>query len=138
MIAAGSYTIFGGLSAVAWVVLFNGVLLIFGGLIVFFLGVKAVPGGITEIIGTGERAHLMLPADHPVLPWTGMIAVAIVSSGFYYSSNQYITQRCLAARTEWDGKMGIVLAGFLAIPLALSVTWPGMIAYALNPNLTEG
>jgi len=27
-----------------------------------------------------------------------------------------------------------VPAGFLAIPLALSVTWPGMIAYALNPN----
>ena len=31
--------------------------------------------------------------------------------------------------------MGIVLAAFLAIPLALSVTWPGMIAFALNPNL---
>ena len=137
VIAAGSYTIFGGLSAVAWVDLFNGVLLIFGGLVVFFLGVRAVPGGIAEIIGTGERAHLMLPADHPALPWTGMIAVAIVSSGFYYSSNQYIVQRCLGAKTEWDGKMGVVLAAFLAIPLALSVTWPGMIAYALNPNLHE-
>jgi SSS family solute:Na+ symporter len=33
--------------------------------------------------------------------------------------------------------MGVVLAAFLAIPLALSVTWPGMIAYALNPNLEQ-
>ncbi|MFC1574060.1 SLC5 family protein [Candidatus Latescibacterota bacterium] len=137
VIAAGSYTIFGGLSAVAWVDLFNGVLLIFGGMLIFFLGVRAVPGGISEIIGSGDRAHLILPADHPTLPWTGILAVAIVSSGFYYSTNQFITQRCLGARSEWDGKMGIVLAGFLAIPLALSVTWPGMIAYALNPDLPQ-
>jgi SSS family solute:Na+ symporter len=134
---AGSYTIFGGLSAVAWVDLFNGVLLIVGGLLVFFLGVKAVPGGLAEIIGSGERAHLVLPADHPELPWTGILAVAIVSSGFYYATNQFITQRCLGAKSEWHGKMGIVLAAFLAIPLALSVTWPGMIAYALNPNLAH-
>ncbi len=137
VIVAGSYTIFGGLSAVAWVDLFNGVLLIAGGLLVFTLGVQAVPGGLTEIIGSGERAHLVLPADHPALPWTGILAVAVVSSGFYYSTNQFITQRCLGAKSEWHGKMGIVLAAFLAIPLALSVTWPGMIAYALNPNLEQ-
>ena len=121
----------------AWVDLFNGILLIGGGLFVFTLGVIAVPGGLSAIVGTGERAHLMLPADHPELPWTAMIAVAIVTGGFYYSTNQYITQRCLGAKTEWDGKMGVVLAAFLAIPLALSVTWPGMIAHAINPNLDD-
>jgi SSS family solute:Na+ symporter len=135
VLAAGSYTIFGGLSAVAWVDLFNGALLIGGGLLVFFLGVTAVPGGLPAVIGTGDRAHLMLPADHPELPWTGMLAVAFVMSGYYYSTNQFITQRCLGAKTVWDGKMGVILAGFLAIPLALAVTWPGMIAYALNPGL---
>lgn len=134
-LAAGSYTIFGGLSAVAWVDLFNGALLIGGGLLVFFLGFAAVDGGLPAIVGTGDRAHLMLPATHPELPWTGMLAVAFVLSGYYYSTNQFITQRCLGAKTVWDGKMGVVLAGFLAIPLALSVTWPGMIAHALNPRL---
>ncbi len=137
VIAAGSYTIFGGLSAVAWVDLFNGILLIVGGLFVFILGVFAVEGGLPAIIGSGDRAHLILSADHPELPWTGMLAVAFVMSGYYYSTNQFITQRCLAARTVWHGKMGIILAGFLAIPLALSVTWPGMIAHALNPNLAH-
>ncbi|NQT27520.1 sodium/solute symporter [candidate division KSB1 bacterium] len=137
VIAAGSYTIFGGLSAVAWVDLFNGVLLIGGGLLVFILGVLAVDGGFSAIVGTGERAHLILPADHPELPWTGMLAVAFVMSGYYYSTNQFITQRCLAAKNVWHGKMGVILAAFLAIPLALSVTWPGMIAYALNPNLAH-
>jgi SSS family solute:Na+ symporter len=135
VLAAGSYTVFGGLSAVAWVDLFNGALLIVGGLVVFVLGVLAVPGGLPAIVGTGDRAHLMLPADHPELPWTGMLAVAFVMSGYYYSTNQFITQRCLGAKTVWDGEMGVVLAGFLAIPLGLAVTWPGMIAYALNPGL---
>jgi len=134
-LTAGVYAIYGGLGAVVWTDMLQGILLIGGGILIFFLGVNAVPGGISEIIGTGERSHLVLPADHPELPWTGMILVAFVSSGFYYTSNQYITQRCLAAKTQWDGKMGIILAAFLAIPLALSVTWPGMIAYALNPNL---
>ncbi len=137
VIVAGSYTIFGGLSAVAWVDLFNGALLIIGGLVLFTIGVHHVPGGLAEIIGTGDRAHLILPASHPELPWTGIMAVAIVTGGFYYTSNQFITQRCLGARSEWDGKMGVVLAGFLALPLGLSVAWPGMIAYAINPNLTQ-
>jgi len=134
-LAAGVYTIYGGLSAVVWTDVLQGVLLIAGGILIFVLGVNAVPGGLSAIIGTGERSHLILSADHPVLPWTGIMIVSIVSSGFYYTSNQYIAQRCLGAKSQWDGKMGIVLAAFLAIPLALSVTWPGMIAYALNPNL---
>jgi len=137
VLAAGSYTIFGGMSAVAWVDLLNGLILIIGGLAVFIIGVFAVDGGLPAVIGSGERAHLMLPADHPELPWTGMLAVALVMSGYYYSTNQFMTQRCLSARSVWDGKMGVILAGFLAIPLALSVTWPGMIAYALNPHLAE-
>ncbi len=135
VIIAGSYTIFGGLSSAAWVDLFNGALLIGGGLLVFALGLAAVPGGLRAVVGTGERAHLILPASHPDLPWTGILAVAVVMSGYYYSTNQYITQRCLAARSQWNGKMGIVLAAALAIPLGLGVTWPGMIAHSLNPGL---
>ena len=135
VVVTGSYTIFGGLSSAAWVDLFNGALLVAGGLLVFFLGLNAVPGGLRAVVGTGERAHLILPASHPDLPWTGILAVAIVMSGYYYSTNQYITQRCLGAKSQWNGKMGVVLAAFLAIPLGLGVAWPGMIAHALDPGL---
>jgi solute:Na+ symporter, SSS family len=134
---AGSYTIFGGLSSAAWVDLFNGALLVAGGLLVFGLGLAAVPGGFKAVVGTGPRAHLILPASHPDLPWTGILAVAVVLSGYYYSTNQYITQRCLAGKSHWHGKMGIVLAAALALPLGLGVTWPGMIARALNPGLEQ-
>jgi SSS family solute:Na+ symporter len=87
------------------------------------------------VIGEGARSHLILPASHPDLPWTGILAVAIVMSGYYYSTNQYITQRCLGAKSQWHGKMGVVLAAALALPLGLGVAWPGMIARALEPGL---
>ncbi len=132
---AGSYTIFGGLRSAAWVDLLNGALLVGGGLLVFSLGLAAVPGGLKAVIGTGERAHLILPASHPDLPWTGILAVALVMGGYYYSTDQYITQRCLAAKSHWHGKMGVVLAAALALPLGLGVTWPGMIARAIEPGL---
>lgn len=132
---AGSYTIFGGLRSAAWVDLLNGALLVLGGLVVFGLGLAKVPGGLKAVIGTGARAHLVLPASHPDLPWTGILAVAIVMSGYYYSTNQYITQRCLGAKSQWNAKMGVVLAAALALPLGLGVAWPGMIARALNPGL---
>lgn len=137
VVVTGSYTIFGGLSSAAWVDLFNGALLVGGGLLVFVLGLRAVPGGLRAVLGTGERAHLILPASHPDLPWTGILAVALVMSGYYYSTNQYITQRCLGAKSQWNAKMGVVLAAFLAIPLGLGVAWPGMIAHALNPGLSH-
>jgi len=137
VVITGSYTIFGGLRSAAWVDLFNGALLVGGGLLVFVLGLKAVPGGLRAVVGTGDRAHLMLPASHPDLPWTGILAVALVMSGYYYSTNQYITQRCLGAKSHWNAKMGVVLAAFLALPLGLGVTWPGMIARALNPGLSH-
>ncbi len=132
---AGSYTIFGGLRSAAWVDLFNGALLVAGGLLVFGLGLAAVPGGLKAVVGTGARSHLVLPASHPDLPWTGILAMALVMSGYYYSTNQYITQRCLGAKSPWNARMGIVLAAALAIPLGLGVAWPGMIAHALNPSL---
>ncbi|MFB3902367.1 MAG: SLC5 family protein [Acidobacteriota bacterium] len=132
---AGAYTIYGGLTSVVWTDLLNGGILLGGGVLVFVLGVLAVPGGMSEILGSGDRAHLMLPASHPELPWTAILALAFCTNIFYYCTNQYINQRCLASRTQWDARMGVIFASFLGLPLALAVTFPGMIGYALNPSL---
>jgi SSS family solute:Na+ symporter len=132
---AGAYTIYGGLTSVVWTDLLNGGVLLAGGVLVFVLGMLALPGGFDEILGTGDRAHLILPSSHPELPWTAILALALVTNIFYYCTNQYINQRCLAARTEWDARMGVIFAAFLGIPLALAVTFPGLISFAMNPNL---
>lgn len=134
-VLTGAYTIYGGLSSVVWTDVFQCVLLLLGGLLVFGLGLAKVEGGWSAILGTGDRAHLILPANHPDLPWTAMLVLALCTNVWYYCTNQYINQRCLGARDEWHAKMGMVFCGFLGILLALAVSFPGLIAYALNPNL---
>ena len=66
-----------------------------------------------------------------------MLVLALVTNTWYYCTNQYINQRCLGAKDEWHAKMGMVFCGFLGIVLAFSVAFPGLIAYALDPNLDD-
>ncbi|MBN2210257.1 MAG: sodium/solute symporter [Sedimentisphaerales bacterium] len=130
---AGAYTIAGGLASVVWTDVFQAVLLLGGGLLVFFLGVDRV--GFEAIRGTGDRAHLILPADHPSLPWTGMVVLFLSTNLWYYATNQYINQRVLGARDQWHARAGILFAAFLGIFLTLAVCFPGLIAYKLFPGL---
>ena len=43
--------------------------------------------------------------------FTGLLIIHI----FYWSTNQFIAQRALAARSEFDARMGIIAAGFLKL-----------------------
>jgi len=137
VVVTGAYTGYGGLNSVVWTDVFQAIILLVGGLTIFVVGIFNVPGGWDAIISTGDRAHLILPADHPDLPWTAMIALALSINIWYFCTNQYINQRVLGAADEWHAKAGILFAGFLGIFLALSVSFPGMIAYAINPDLKD-
>ena len=137
-ILSGTLTVYGGMSSVAWTQVFQSALLIGGGLLVFFLGLNEVPGGWTAIVGEGERAHLVLPATDPELPWTAMVVLALSTGPWYFCTNQYINQNSLGAKDEWHARMGIVLACFLGVFTALAYIFPGMVAYALEPNLGSG
>ncbi|MCX5643143.1 MAG: sodium/solute symporter [Phycisphaerae bacterium] len=128
------YTVAGGLPAVVWNDVIQACLLLAAGLLVFFLGLHEV-GGWEAMRGTGDRAHLMLPLSHPKLPWTAIVVGMVSTNLWYYATNQYINQRVLGARNEWHARMGIIFAGFLGVFLALSVCFPGLIAYRLFPNL---
>ena len=134
---AGVYTIVGGLAAVVWTDILQAILLLGGGLLVFVLGVQEVEGGWEAIRGIGERAHLILPADHPELPWTGMLVLIFSTNIWYYSTNQYINQRVLGAKNEWHARAGMLFTAFLGLFLALAVCFPGMIARQLFPELAD-
>jgi SSS family solute:Na+ symporter len=54
---------------------------------------------------------------------------------WYYATNQYINQRCLAARNEWHAKMGVLFSAALQILIPLATCFPGMIYRVLNPGL---
>ena len=134
-ILAGLLTIYGGMASVAWVQLFQSVILLGGGLLVFFLGIHKVPGGLDTILGTGNRAHLILPASDPYIPWPGVVVLAISTNLWYFGTNQTINQSMLGAKNEWHARMGIILAGFLYVIIAFADVFPGLIAFALDPHL---
>ena len=48
-------------------------------------------------------------------------------------------QRCLGARSEWDARMGVVMAGFSKALLPLIVVVPGIIAfYMFQHQISDG
>ena len=80
----GVYTVYGGLVSVVWTETLQSVLLLSGGALITVLGLLRIPVGLAGAIGSGERAHLFLPLDHPELPWTAIL-VLIFSTNVWYA-----------------------------------------------------
>ena len=134
---AGSYTIFGGLRAVAWTDFLQFVVMMIGGLVVALVGLAKV-GGLTGLMQAApEKFKLVYPITDPDFPWLG-VWTGFLSVGIWYNcTNQFIVQRCLGARSEWDARMGVVFAGFMKVLLPLLVVIPGIVAFRLYPNLAD-
>ena len=134
---AGVFTIYGGMESVAWTNVLQSVLLLLSGVLLFFLGWQALPGGWTQIVGTGERSQLLLPSSHPDLPGTGLFVLMVSTNVWFFCTNQSINQSSLGARNEWHAKMGVLMVGFLSLFVAVADVFPGLIAYAMNPTLEK-
>jgi SSS family solute:Na+ symporter len=133
----GLYTVYGGLEAMAWTSSLQCILLMGGGIYVFFAGMTRIHWDVAAVLGEGQRAHLMTTADHPDVPWTGLIVLCLFTNIWYYATNQYINQRCLSAKNEWHAKMGVLLACGLCILMPFATCFPGMIYRVVNPDLTN-
>jgi SSS family solute:Na+ symporter len=130
----GAYTVYGGLAAVAWTSSLQCVLLLGGGAYVFFAGLAKIHWDFAAVVGTGERAHLFTRANHEV-PWTALVVLMLSTNVWYYTNNQHINQRCLAARNEWHAKMGVLFSAVLQLLVPLATCFPGMIYRVINPHL---
>ncbi len=127
-IVAAFYTTWGGLKAVAWADLFQGLALLAGGVLIFFLGLRAVDGWGAFAAENADKLHLFLPADHPDLPWTGVVSGMWIVILYYCGLNQFIVQRNLAARTLRDGQLGVIFAGALWLIVPFAIVMPGIMA----------
>ncbi len=136
---AGAYTIYGGLKAVVWSDLIQGAALLIGGIIVTVLGFKAVGGVDMFLANSGDKLHTMLPADHPTMPWTIMLAGIWIPNIFYWGLNQFITQRTLGAKSLRDGQRGILFAAWIKLFIPFIIVFPGIMAYQLyGDQITKG
>ena len=133
----GFYTFAGGLSAVVMTDVVQLVVMYVGGLGLLALSLWEVGGwGVmrdkVDAMGPAFANHftILLPnsIDNP-FPWTGIVfGLGIVLAIAYMAGNQAIVHRTLGARSEWDAKAGMLLAGFLKSMIPLMVAVPGLCA----------
>eukprot|EP01045_Picozoa_sp_COSAG04_P011850 COSAG04_NODE_776_length_10398_cov_2.756870_10_plen_500_part_00 len=108
------YTTVGGMAAVVRTDIVQCGLMLIGGAVLTSAAISRA-GGWSEVESAAGPAGLLsvhLPADHPVLPWTGTTALYLIGLN-YWGSNQVILQRALAARSLRDAQLGLLVGGCL-------------------------
>jgi SSS family solute:Na+ symporter len=136
VVATGIYTIIGGLSAVIYTELMQTLVLLAGAVILTVIGLSEV-GGFSGLRAAVPEAYfsMMKPASHPEFPWTGIFLGAPILGIWYWCTDQVIVQRVLSAKDEGHAKAGTIFAGFLKILPVFVLVLPGLIAFALYPQL---
>jgi len=124
------YTVKGGLISVMYTDAVQCIMLLGGGLLLYFLALSKIPGGWKAMeAASPERFHLYHPADDKIAPFAGLVAGTLGLFVFYQATNQVMIQRVLAARSMWDGIMGVIFAGFINLFRPLVTCFLGLIVY---------
>lgn len=130
VVLVGLYTVKGGLASVMWTDAAQCVMLLGGGLALFFIALAQVPGGWSAMVSAApQRFHLYHPAGDDTAPFLGLLAGSLGVFIFYQATNQVMIQRVLGARSSWDGCMGIIFAGLINLLRPLVTCFLGFIVY---------
>ncbi|ENU1228460.1 MULTISPECIES: sodium/sugar symporter [Providencia] len=145
------YSVYGGLSAVAWTDVVQVFVLILGGFLTAFLAIDYIGGEQGFFSGLGQLTQaapdhfeMILSKDHPQFENLPGIAVLLgglwVANLYYFGFNQYIIQRALAAKSTNEAQKGLVFAAFIKFLLPIIVVIPGIAAYVIvnDPALLAG
>ena len=146
-VLGSSYAIFGGLKSVAVSDTLNGIGLLVGGLAIPFLALAALGGGSffegLLTLGRDNPQYLAVLAQENIdgktvtVPWptlfTGMMFIQV----FYWSTNQVIVQRAMAARSLAEGQKGVLFASGMKLLGPIMLCLPGIIALHM-PDLNIG
>ena len=137
-ILGSSYAIFGGLKSVAVSDTLNGIGLLIGGLSIPFLALVSLGDGSflsgLAVLGNKNPEYLAVLTQTNVdgnvvsVPWptllTGMMFIQI----FYWSTNQVIVQRAMAAKSLAEGQKGVLFASAMKLVGPVILCLPGIIA----------
>ncbi len=134
-IAGAAYAIFGGLRAVAISDTYSGVLLFSMALLVVVLALNAVGWDLGDL--PPERLALFGDSES-TLPWSTLLTGLIFVQLYYWSTNQTITQRALAATSLREAQKGCYAAAAIrATIVPLIVIVPGLCAYKLFGDIDD-
>lgn len=112
------YTMLGGMNAVIWTDVLQGVILFVGAGIVLWglLGeVSPLSGALDTLATEGKLNPIVTDLDFSVAPtvWAGVFAMTLFHITVY-GTNQMMVQRALAAKTLGDAKKSYLMMGYAA------------------------
>ena len=128
-LGGSAYAILGGLRAVAVYDTIAGVGVLGMALLVVWLACAAIGFDFT---GIPAKRLTMIGGPASPIPWPTLFTGMIFIQMFYWSTNQSITQRAMAAPTLREGQKGVAAAAvirLLIVPLIVVV--PGVAAWKL-------
>lgn len=142
VIFTGIYTVVGGMKAVIYTETLQTIVLIFGSVVITYLGLQEV-GGWSQLEDTvkavsPEHFNMWRPMSDPDFPWTGLLFGGTIVGIWYWCTDQYIVQRTLAANNIKIGRRGAIFGAYLKLLPILIFLVPGIIAFALtiqNPDV---
>lgn len=143
---ATTYSLYGGLKAVALTDIIQVTLLVLGGLLIAGIALNEVAGGEGMIAGFGillekapEKFDLIFTKDNANYQYLPGISVLVggmwIMNLSYWGFNQYIIQRALAAKNIPEAQKGIMFAAYLKMLIPVIVVLPGVAAVMLAPDL---
>lgn len=147
-IFALTYSLYGGLKAVAFTDIIQIVILILGGLLLSYICLNLLGEGNGIIAGFStltervpEKFDMILSKDNP--HYISLPGISVLVGGMwimnlsYWGFNQYIIQRTLASKNLAEGQKGIAFAAYLKLLMPIIVVLPGIAAAVLTPDLAR-
>lgn len=130
-----AYAVFGGLRAVAISDTFSGIILLSMGLLVVFLSLAAINFDLSDI--PRERLTMIGSSDSPI-PWHTLLTGMIFIQTFYWSTNQTITQRAMAAPNVKEAQKGVLAAAAIRLLIVPPmIVLPGIVAFKLYGDIGD-
>lgn len=126
------YTMLGGMNAVIWTDVLQGLILTIGVAVVLACIFRTVPfdGAMTFLAQHGKLNPINAHLDFSVPPtiWAGVFAMTLYHITVY-AADQYMIQRALAAKSMADAKKAYMVIGFAAFVLYFLFFFVGAMLY---------
>jgi SSS family solute:Na+ symporter len=143
-----TYSIYGGLKAVAMTDIIQVALLVLGGILVSYLALNQISNGEGAISGFAtllekapEKFDMILSPENP--SYANLPGISVLLGGMwiinisYWGFNQYIIQRALAAKNLQEAQKGMAFAAYIKLFVPVIVVLPGICAVVLAPDLSK-
>ncbi|BAV05179.1 solute:Na+ symporter, SSS family [Filimonas lacunae] len=135
---AGLFAFAGGLRAIAKVNVFQMILLIGVSLTLTIIGLNKV-GGFSALYHKVPSGYwnLIHPASDEKYPWYAILLGYPVAAVAFFCTDQAMVQSVLGARNLQQGQLGVNFIGWLKILSLPLFILPGILCFALFPNLAN-